>query len=305
GGNQGPPPLPFEAADARAAVRKVKNLLVGLAPTDADVDTVTTMGAAGLRSLIDGWMSDPQSSVFFKNKMIGFFRNTFQQTGFSPTDDFKPQLLQNGGFDFGPIGTAAVGDDAFFRLVQNLQDSFALTAWQIVAEKRPFTDVLTTQRFMMTTALKSLYIQIEMPNDEPYAFGSNAAKLAWKIDMSGNPIPLADTLNSSSPSYMVFDDQPPVKASGFNLTPTCHGNAQVNAYGGTTSASLPSGGYAQLFQRLIGYTPRWHFLGSPECWEHASRPYFAVTDTTDWQWVTIRAQMSGESYIQPYDIPSL
>src|SRR6185369_16166020 len=247
GGNQGPPPLPFEAADARAAVRKVKNLLVGLAPTDADVDTVTTMGAAGLRSLIDGWMSDPQSSVFFKNKMIGFFRNTFQQTGFSPTDDFKPQLLENGGFDFGPFGTGAVGDDIFARLVQNLQDSFALTAWQIVAEGQPFTNVLTTQKFMMTTALKSLYIQIEMPNDQPYAFGTTS-KLAWKIDMSGNAIPLADTLDPSSPNYMVFDDQAPMKAgSGFGMLTTCHGTPQVNAFGGTSAGAgqNPTGGYAQ------------------------------------------------------------
>ena len=57
--------------------------------------------------------------------MVGFFRNMFQQTGFIPTEDFKLQLLQNGGFDFGG-STRNVGDDAFPRLVQNLQDSFAL-----------------------------------------------------------------------------------------------------------------------------------------------------------------------------------
>ena len=76
--------------------------------------------------------------------MVTFFRNFFQQTGFAPLDDFKPQLLTNGGFDFGPFGLGAVGDDAFYRLVQNLQDSFALTAWQMVAEGKPFSDVLTT-----------------------------------------------------------------------------------------------------------------------------------------------------------------
>jgi hypothetical protein len=299
-------PMPFEAATAATAVRKVKNLLIGLAPTDADVATVTANGPAGLQTLIDGWMNDPQQGLLFKAKMITFFRNTFQQTGFSPTDDFKPQLLENGGFDFGPLGTGAVGDDIFARLVQNLQDSFALTAWQLVVEKRPFTEVLTTQRFMMTTALKSLYVQIEMPNDQPYAFGTTS-KLAWKIDMSGNAIPLADTLNPSSANYMVFDDQAPVKAGGFGLTPNCHGTAQVNAFGGTSSGAgqNPTGGYAQLFQRLIGYTPRWHFLATPECWEHASKPYFTADDVNDWQWVTIRAQQSGESYIQPYDIPSL
>ena len=65
-----------------------------------------------------------------------------------------------------------------------------------------------------------------MPDDQPYSFGSTATKLAWKIDMSGNPIPLADTLNTSSANYMVFDDQAPVTAGGFGLTPTCHGNAR-------------------------------------------------------------------------------
>ena len=74
--------------------------------------------------------------------MVGFFRNMFQQTGFIPTEDFKLQLLTNGGFDFG--GTQPhVGDDAFPLLVQNLQDSFALTAWQLVKEGRPFTETLT------------------------------------------------------------------------------------------------------------------------------------------------------------------
>ena len=91
----------------------MKNLLVGLAPTDADVATVTATGAAGLQTLINSWMTDSQLGPLFQGKMVTFFRNFFQQTGFSPTDDFKPQLLQNGGFDFGPLGTGAVGDDAF------------------------------------------------------------------------------------------------------------------------------------------------------------------------------------------------
>jgi hypothetical protein len=303
---------PFQPAGSFGAVRKVKNLLVGLAPTDADVATVTTSGVAGLQSLIATWTSDASYVPFFKDKMVSFYRNLFQQVGFSPTDDFKPQLLENGGFDFGPLGTAAVGDDAFARLVQNLQDSFALTAWQTVVEKRPFTDTLTTTRFMMTTALKSLYIQIEMPDDEPYAFGVTGTKLAWSVDMSGNAIALTDTLNPQSPNYMIFDDEAPVKAAGFTLSPSCHGTTAVDPFGSamstdpsSTTVTGPTGGYAQLFQRLIGYTPRWPFLGNPVCWEHASKPYFTTTDLTDWQWVTVRAQNAGESYVQPYDLPTL
>src|SRR5262249_58839037 len=66
-------------------------------------------------------------------------------------------------------------------------------------------------------------------------------------------------------NYMIFDDQMPVNAARFQLQPTCQGTAgMVNAYTG----------YAQLFQRLIGYTPRFPFAATPTCWEHASKPYF-------------------------------
>ena len=270
--------------------------MVGLACTDADIATINQSGIAGLKSLINTWMTDATFEPFFQGKMVGFFRNAFQQVGFVPTEDFKPQLLENGGFDFGPLGASAVGDDAFARIVQNLQDSFALTALQTVIEGRPFTDVVTTQRFMMTTALKSLYLQIEMPNDQPYSFAvPTANKLAWKVEYSTRDIPLTNTLNPSSPDYMVFSDLPPTATNGFALSPTCQGDGQVRSFSG----------YAQLFQRLLGFTPRYPFVASPTCWEHASKPYYTTSDLTDWQWVTIRKLNSGENLIQPYDLPTL
>ncbi|HEY3255652.1 MAG TPA: hypothetical protein VGJ91_16955, partial [Polyangiaceae bacterium] len=170
----GDPVQPFQAVSVFAAVRKVKNLLTGLPATDAEIQAVqsATDPKAALGTLIDGWTSADQASNYaaFHDKMVVFFRNSFQQTGFTPNEDFKLQLLENGGFDFGPLGIYA--DDAFPRLVQNIQDSFALTAWEIVAAGEPFTEVLTTQKFRMTTALKSLYLQVEMPNDQPYSRGA-------------------------------------------------------------------------------------------------------------------------------------
>ena len=136
---------PFDAKTAFYATSKVKNLLTGMPVTDDDLAKVTTKGAAGLQELISSWMTDMQLQPAIEAKMIGFFRNMFQQTGFIPTEDFKIQLLQNGGFDFGG-STRNVGDDAFPRLVQNLQDSFARTAWELVKEDRPFTETLTTTR---------------------------------------------------------------------------------------------------------------------------------------------------------------
>jgi hypothetical protein len=298
------PSTPYDAKTAYEAVRKIKTLLVGLPPTDSDVMTVEAMGAAGLQSLIISWTTDSSTQGYFRDKMIFFFRNAFQQTGFTPMDDFKPQLLENGGFDFGPLGTGAVGDDAFARLVQNLQDMFAVTTWQLIQDGQPYTQTLTTQKYMMTTGLKSLFLQIEMPNDQPYSFGAKN-KIAWKVDFSGNPIPLTDTLNPSSPNYMVFDDEPPANTTGvFYLQPTCRGGTTAGADGGAIAVA-PYTGYAQLFQRLLGYTPRYPFVAQPQCWEHPSKPYFTTQDLSDWEWVTIQPKTSSDTYIQPYDLPTL
>ncbi|MGC4090355.1 MAG: hypothetical protein QM756_21250 [Polyangiaceae bacterium] len=290
---------PFEATAASSAVRKVKGLLVGLAPTSDEVASVTAGGAAALQTLIGKWMGDSALQPLLRDKMVAFFRNAFQQTGFVPTEDFKHQLLENGGFDFGPLGTAAVGDDIFYRVVQNLEDSFALTAWQLVAENRPFSEVLSTRRFMLTTALKSLYLQIEMPNDQPYAGfgGTKPTTVQWKLERSGADIPLSQSLDPNSPNYLVFDDEAPlsgpgIKLNGFN---TCQGNAVQHAYSG----------YALLFQRLLGFTQRYQFVASPECWEHASKPYFELSDTTDWGWVDISTKATADAYPQPYDLPTL
>src|SRR5580692_7445138 len=310
-------PTTFTPALAAPTCRKIKDLLVGMPCTDDEVATVQSMGPAGLQELIITWETSASYQPLFQGKMIPFFRNLFQQVGFTATQDFKNQLLENGGFDFGPFGTSAVGDDVYFKLVQNLQDSFALTAWQMVKEgTEPFSDVLTTQRFVMTTGLMSLYTQIEMPDDEPYNFSGGAnsvAKLQWKLDYV-DTIPLTDALNPQSPNYMTFDDEPPVTKAGFGLSPTCQGvgdakvtpTATVVQFGGTsTGFTNPTGGYAQLFQRLIGYTPRYPFVAGPDCWEHASKPYMTDSDVSDWRWVTITPKQSGDAYVQPYDLVSL
>ena len=113
---------------------------------------------------------------------------------------------------------------------------------------------------------------------------------------------------------MMFDDSKPTRSSGFLLQPTCQGVGDmvgtpktVVTFGGASSGgfSNPTGGYAQLFQRLIGYTPRYPFLGQPDCWEHPSKPYMTDGDVSDWRWVNIMPKTSSDAYIQPYDLPAL
>ena len=302
-GNDGPtkvdpgkvtaPTTPFDAKTAFYATSKVKNLLTGMPVTDDDLSKVTARGAAALQELVAGWMIDPNTQPAVEAKMVGFFRNMFQQTGFIPTEDFKLQLLQNGGFDFGG-STRNVGDDAFPRLVQNLQDSFALTAWQLVKEGRPFTETLTTNRFRMTTALKSLYVQVEMPADTNQRSTSTTV-LNWTIDYSGTAIPIETALTN-----MVFSDEAPGITSSTN-TGNCRGTGTVatGAYKGTSV----------LFQRLLGFTPQLRdSTNTTVCNDHPSKPYFTASDVSDWTWVTIMPKASAADRtpaIQPYDLPSL
>ena len=76
-----------------AAVRKIKNVLTGLAPTDAEVAAAGT--TAGLQGLIDGWMATPQ----FQSKMILFFQNAYQQSSLAVLD-YEFQLRKRpGAFD--------------------------------------------------------------------------------------------------------------------------------------------------------------------------------------------------------------
>ena len=287
-----PPPPPFEPAAAASSVRKVKNLLTGLTPTDDEIAAVTANGAAGLQTLIDTWTTDTATLAQYREKMLFFFRNSFQQTGFNPAEDFKPQLLTNGGFDF----ANTPGDDIFARLVQNLEDSFALTAWQLIADGRPFTDVLTTTRFMMTTALKATYLQIEMPRDTR---APAAPTVSWKVDESGTDIPIEQIVDPTSPNYMTFAD----------VAPTLNARAPTIVCRGTAGMINPFTGFNTLFQVMLGLVPQYSTttagVTTTICDRPPSRPYFTVQDTTDWQWVNVRALAAGETRMMPYDLPTL
>jgi hypothetical protein len=283
------PPAPLDARTAFTATSKAKNLLTGLAVTDDDIAKVTERGAAGLQELVSTWLTTDPYQAAVGGKLVIFFRNMFQQTGFLPTEDFKLQLLTNGGFDFGNVRN--VGDDAFPRLVQNLQDSFAMTAWQLVKEGRPFTETLTTRRFVMTTALKSLYIQVEMTPDNGR---TTTAGPAWMIDYSGNAIPIEQALTS-----MTFSDEAPAITTQTGNAIACRGGAVV--------ATGTFQGTSRLFQRLLGFTPQFPQSGTEMCSEHASKPYFTAEDVSDWRWVTInqKAGTDRTPAIQPYDLPAL
>ena len=78
GGTGGVTPPPFEPSSARSAVRKVKNLLTGLAADRRGRHRGDDEWAGRAAGLVQPWTGTPE----FSEKMVIFFRNIFQQTGF-------------------------------------------------------------------------------------------------------------------------------------------------------------------------------------------------------------------------------
>jgi hypothetical protein len=270
-GYGGPPP-------SASSLRKVKNVLTGLAPTDTELAMGSTQ--AGLKGLIATWMSAPE----FQDKLLFFFQNTFQQSQLA-TLDFEFQLRKRpGAFD---LSYAIFGDDAYPKMYQNIKESFARTAIAFVSAGRPMSDLLTTDEFMMTTALKSLYMQIEAPYD--------IHTMNWKFNHGKRPA-LSETLDPSSPNYMTFGYDVPTTSTGKKFSGTCAGD--------TTKVSTCPGN-TLLFQMLLGSMPRDSTnngsCGDAGCMEHAIKPYFTAQDLSDWQMVKI---VNGTP-IMPWDLLKL
>src|SRR6267154_2536968 len=82
----GPTPGLYEPLSVPSSVGKVKNLLVGLPPTDAEIQTVSADPNA-LRALVSQWVATPEHTA----KLQSFFANAFQQSQVV-TGDFADQL---------------------------------------------------------------------------------------------------------------------------------------------------------------------------------------------------------------------
>src|SRR3954468_25037378 len=76
----------IEPVTVAASLTKVKGLLTGLPPTDAEIQAVQAAPKA-LRPLVQQWIAAPQHTA----KLLGFFSNAFQQSQ-AVSADFDDQL---------------------------------------------------------------------------------------------------------------------------------------------------------------------------------------------------------------------
>ena len=277
----------FQPDSPAVYVAKVKNILVGLPPTDDEVARVTADPSA-LGSLVDGWMATPE----YQAKMMVFFQLAFQQTQVTAAD-FTDQIPPNG---LGVGGQIPL-------LLQNIKESFARTALALVGANRPITDAFTTHQVMMTPALMELYGMLDARTVDDNAaihdqFAASNPTLQITIQ-SSTPIALTDSVNPASPNYMKWYNP--------NLASLMYGDTRCNIT--TGSVVMPADAYS-VHLLLYGAVPR-HVtttatgtkVGCPNMSTAAFN--LAATDFTTWKMVTVRAPKTGEAPSAFYDLPSL
>jgi hypothetical protein len=274
----------FVADPPSVYVAKVKNILVGLPPSDAEIAQVTADPDA-LRGLIDGWMALPE----YQQKMMVFFELAFQQTQISAADFV----------DIVPTQGLGVGR-AIPLLVQNVRESFARTVLALTAEGRPLTDAFTTRRLMMTPALMELYafLDVRQVNDAAQindAFARANPGLKIVMQTAQGPIPIADSVDPASPNFMHW------------YTP----DLPTLTYPDTTCNALDPISFnvnsQALHALLFGEIPN-HPGPSGNCGNRAGSvmsPQVAATDFTSWKMVAIRQPNAGEARTVFYNLPAL
>ena len=176
---------------------KVKTLLTGL-PLTAEELRRLTRDPAELTGLTESWMETDA----FRDVMISFFRLAFQQNASSRglADAIGVANLIIGLY---PPGNRGIAD----LYLDNLRHSFARTAFRILDEGRPWTEVLTTETFEMTTGLMVL----QAYTDRWYRTDDGEVRyLPWpELDTTLNfyrtaeeAPPLLEALNPASPNFL-------------------------------------------------------------------------------------------------------
>jgi hypothetical protein len=261
--------LPFFADSPSTYVAKVKYILTGLPPTDAEVSAVTA-DPTQLGHLVDGWMATPE----YQSKMLQFFKLAFQQTQVSGID-YYPFLASS----FYP------GSWTTSQMLQNNEEVVARTALWMAATEQPFTQTLSTQTYVMTTAMKSFYAFLDV-----WQYDNNRSQESLLVQpppghpliiTDATPIPLSESLDPSSANYMKF----------YNAKTFASGCHTVNM----------TAGVGTLYQLEFGA-----FHATSGCSSWVGDPIFdSQADSADWTPVSIRQPKPGEATTPFFDIPSL
>jgi hypothetical protein len=282
GADGGAPPAPWSPAPPSVYASKVKNLLTGLPLADEELRGVTA-NPASFPSLVDTWMATPQ----WRSKMLEFFKQAFQQTQ-TDINDYDEQL----GRTTNPWNNS---DRVKFRVAA--EESFARTVLALIDEGRPFTEVLTTDRFMLNAPLMSSYAFIDAfpQSDSDKVVAQGIWLIRQKYPMfsftrttnldptTGMPVPIAleDSINPASPHFMVWYDPNPYAGA----LERCK----------EPEVRMGANGLSALADFLYG--------GRPGCGSTTSQ--WTAADWDGWRMVKVRVPRAGEERSVFFDVPRL
>ncbi len=281
----GSPPdnaAPFEAVGPTTYVPRVKNLMTGLAATDAEVNAVVA-DPTSLRGLVDQWMELPE----FQGRMLDFFRNAFQQNQVTLAS-LVPSL-----------GYKIVGNNLYSpRFERNIMDSFPMTVWELVKNGQPLSQAITTNTYMMTTAMMSFLSysdDVNVDDNGTYLYRPFKRNAIAQFSIDPNePATLAQTLDPTSPSYMKWH-MPATFAGCTTAAPVVY-----------TPATFNINMYPILFGFMLGSVqPYMPCVPSGDRINFGSQ--FADSDWNDWRMVTIQPTSATTPDTTPafYDIIKL
>lgn len=279
-----PPPPPFQPLPAQVNVAKVKTLLTGQPVTDDELRAVIADKNA-LKGLIDTWLKMPESQDIF----LRFFKQAFQQTQ-TDTNDYT-DILSGANINGWP-------DRAAF--LRSAEEMFARTALKLMEEGRPFTEVATTDRFMLNPPLMAALSYIDtVPRDDNNAvvgvqvwpvtkFGgvNFALNIITNIDPTttvATPIPFEETINPASANFMKFF----VPKAYTGTTPRC-----VEPY-----VAKGVSGVQAMFEMIFGMRPGGCGGSNTNQWTAA--------DWADWRMVRVRAPRAGEDKTLFWEVAKL
>lgn len=245
------PARDFEPVAAETYTNKIKMLLTGGAASSDEVAKVTREPTA-LRALIQGWLATPE----FEAKLGDFLRVALQQKLVGSLD---AQFMRLRG---APLRLNA--------LKENLQESFVRTATDIVQQGRPFTEVLTTRRWAVTTATLSALSYLERSATELKA----EKHRIFRDPGEGLPTPPVSLAYSVANHVWQLPDLPE----------TCR-VSQLNA--------------DALFDMLLGFV---QCKGDPYRFEDT---WLTDADFADWRFVELSVAKTAEAVPLFYDLEAL
>jgi hypothetical protein len=274
--------LPFAPVPANVYLAKVKNLLVGLPPTDSELHAVEA-DPTQLGSLVDGWMQLPQ----YQTKMWRFFELAFQQTQVV-AKDFTYMTFP------APIDQSAATQPL---MLQNLQESIARTVFlnATATPEVPFNQAMSTRTIAMTTALKAYYAF-----QDAFQVGNN-----FGCGIGGG----FDSFGNSNPNLKIYVTATSIPLSGTNGTLDQSGSNYMHwsdpdvAQCKTDPLEFAANGpklYGVLFGQI---TP----VSNGQCGYSIDTSHgpLQAADFQDWTMTTVRLPSSGEPTTAFYDLPTL